>query len=164
MPDGPESCSVDRAMATALMGVAKFERFFRVAASLDVDKDDLRRYSDFITQKIYDLLLIAQANARANDHDLIQPHDLPITKGLQETIHQFRKLEEGMEIEPILEQLATLPPLDIPSDDTTRQQLPLVAGGLSLALARTFKIIKPDLANPQTKHWQQAFQLFDLLL
>ncbi|MDB6160484.1 MAG: hypothetical protein JWO04_4190, partial [Gammaproteobacteria bacterium] len=29
-----------------VMNIAKFERFFRLAASLDVDKEDLRRYSD----------------------------------------------------------------------------------------------------------------------
>jgi hypothetical protein len=28
------------------MGIAKFERFFRLAAGLDVDKSDLRRYGD----------------------------------------------------------------------------------------------------------------------
>ncbi len=151
-------------MTTTVMGVAKFERFFRVAASLDVDKDDLKRYSDFVNQKIYDLLLIAQANARANDHDMIQPHDLPITKGLQETIHQFRKMDEGIEIEPILAHLATVPALDIPADDDTGQQLPLVAGGLSLALARSFKIIEPDVKNPGSKHWERAFRLYDLLL
>jgi hypothetical protein len=33
-----------------VMGVAKFERFFRTAAGLDVDKQDLKRYSDFINR------------------------------------------------------------------------------------------------------------------
>jgi hypothetical protein len=32
-------------------GVVKFERLFRVAASLDVDNQDLKRYSDFIIAK-----------------------------------------------------------------------------------------------------------------
>ena len=41
-----------------VMRVAKFERFFRIAAGLDVDKEDLKRYSDCINQKIYDLLVI----------------------------------------------------------------------------------------------------------
>jgi Domain of unknown function (DUF1931) len=31
-----------------VMSVAKFERFFRVTAGLDVDKQDLKRYSDFV--------------------------------------------------------------------------------------------------------------------
>jgi hypothetical protein len=149
---------------TRATGVARFERFFRAAAGIDVDKDDLKRCNDFINQKIYDLLLIGQANARANDHDTVQPHDLPITKGLQETIHQFRSMDEGLAVEPILEELASLPPLDIPADDATQDRLPLIAGGLCVALARTFKIVDPKLVNPQTKHWEQAFRLFDLLL
>lgn len=33
-----------------VMSVAEFERFFRAAASLDVDKNDLKRYSDFVNQ------------------------------------------------------------------------------------------------------------------
>jgi hypothetical protein len=33
-----------------------------------------------------------------------------------------------------------------------------------VALARSFKIIDPDLKNPQTVHWERCFQIFDLLL
>ena len=49
-----------------VMSVAKFERFFRIAAGLDIDKQDLKRYSDFIKQKVYDLLVRAEATAKAN--------------------------------------------------------------------------------------------------
>ena len=74
-----------------LFGVARFERFFRAAAGLDVDKDDLRRFDDFLNDKIYDLLLRGQANAKANGRDVIEPQDLPITKGLQESIYAFKR-------------------------------------------------------------------------
>ena len=69
-----------------VMAISKFERFFRLAASLDVDKSDIKRYADFVNQKIYDLLLMGVATARANDRDIVQPWDLPITKDLQENI------------------------------------------------------------------------------
>ena len=49
---------------THVMGVAKFERLFRTAAGLDVDKQDLKRYSDFINHKIYDLLIRGEAAAK----------------------------------------------------------------------------------------------------
>jgi hypothetical protein len=49
-----------------VMSVEKFERFFRIAAGLDIDKQDLKRYSDFIKQKVYDLLVRAEATAKAN--------------------------------------------------------------------------------------------------
>src|ERR1700716_4415299 len=84
-----------------VISVAKFERFFRIAAGLDVDKQDLKRYSDFINQKIYDLLLRGQAAAKANGRVIIEPFDLPITKGLQESIHEFEKLDEQVELRPI---------------------------------------------------------------
>jgi hypothetical protein len=67
-----------------VFGVARFERFFRAAAGLDVDKDDLKRYRDFVHHKLYDLLLFGQVTAEANKRDLIEPHNLPITKGMQE--------------------------------------------------------------------------------
>jgi hypothetical protein len=76
-----------------VMAISKFERFFRLAASLDIDKSDIKRYSDFVQQKIYDLLLMGVATAKANDRDIVEPWDLPITKGLQENIHAFRGLD-----------------------------------------------------------------------
>jgi hypothetical protein len=146
------------------MPVNKFERFFRVAAGLDVDKKDLKRYSDFVNQKTYDLLVRGKAAATDNGRDIIQPSDLPITKGLQESIQQFRKIDEDMELKSILEYIATLPPLNLTYSYDTEERLPRVVGGLSVALARTFTIIDPDLKNPQTKHWERAFRVFDLLL
>ncbi len=76
-----------------LFGVAAFERFFREAAGLDVDKDDLRRFDEFVNVRIYDLLLRAVANAKSNGRDVIEPQDLPITKGLQESIQAFEAID-----------------------------------------------------------------------
>jgi hypothetical protein len=94
-----------------VMGVTKFERFFRAAAGLDVNKNDLKRYNDFVNAKLYDLFLTGTADAKANDRDIIEPQDLPVTKGLQESIHAFQKLEEGIELRPLLDQLGARPDL-----------------------------------------------------
>lgn len=147
-----------------VMAVPKFERFFRAAAGLDVDKDDLKRYSDFIHEKIHDLLVRGEANAKANLRDVIEPWDLPITKGLQERIREFEKLDEDIELEPILERLATRPQLSAELSQDTTAELPAIAGGLSVALARSFTIIDTTLVNPATEHWERAIRLFDLLL
>jgi len=147
-----------------VMSVPKFERFFRVTAGLDIDKTDLKRFSDFINRKIYDLLLRAQAAAKANGRDVIEPFDLPTTKGLQECLHEFRKLDEEIELEPILDHLMARPPLELAYSVETEARLPEVAGGLSVALARTFRIIDPNLKNPQSEHWERSFRIFDLLL
>ena len=88
-----------------VMSVAKFERFFRIAAGLDVDKQDLKRYGDFINRKVYDLLVRAEAVAKANGRTIIEPFDLPITRGLQESICEFENIDEQIELRPILEHL-----------------------------------------------------------
>ena len=147
-----------------VMGVDKFERFFRLAAGLDVDKDDLKRFSDFIGEKLYDLLVIAQANAKANGRDVLQPNDLPVTKGLQERIHEFRRLDEEVDLQPILLQLTAWPPLDVTVGEETASRLPAVVGGLTVALARTFRVLDPDLKNPQTTHWDRSTALMNILL
>ncbi|WUJ70076.1 DUF1931 family protein [Kribbella soli] len=147
-----------------VMAVHRFERFFRAAAGLDVDKDDLKRYSDFVSDKLHDLLLIGQGTAKANGRDVLQPRDLPVTKGLQESIHLFREIDEDIELQPILAQLAKWPPLDVTLSDEAESRLPEVVGGLSVALARTIKVMDPKVKNPQTAHWADAFRIFGLLL
>jgi hypothetical protein len=147
-----------------LFGIASLERFFREAAGLDVDKDDLRRFDDFVNDRLYDLLLRAVANAKANGRDIIEPQDLPVTKGLQESTHAFESIDEDVSLDGILERLTRRPPLDLAYSDETETRLPQIAGGLGVALARTFRILDEKVKNPQTRHWEQAGRLFDLLL
>jgi hypothetical protein len=147
-----------------VMGVAKFKRFFRVASGLEVDKSDLVRYDNFIHHTLYDLLTRAEAISQANNRGVIDVFDLPITAGLQKCVHVFEKLDEEIELEPVLERLATHPPLDRLVSESAEAELPRIAGGLSVALARAFTIIDPKLVNPSTPHWEQAFELFDLLV
>ncbi len=144
-------------------GVKHFERLFRLAASLDIDKSDVRRLAAFINQKLHDMLVIAVAHAKANGRDVILPHDLPITKGFQERIHEFRKYDVAVALQPVLDMLATLPPLELAYSVEVEEKLPEITGGLTVALAHAFKILDPDLKNPQSEHWERIEQLFDLL-
>jgi hypothetical protein len=150
-------------LPTHVMSVNRFERFFRIAAGLDVDKQDLRRYSDFVNQKIYDLLSCGEEMASANGHKVILPSDLPITRGLRQSIREFEAIDEKLELAPILDHMAARPPLGVRLAEETEIMLPAVAGGFSIALARTFKLIDPDLKNPRTEHWQRACSIFDVL-
>lgn len=147
-----------------VMGAARFERFFRVAASLDVDKSDLKRYDEFLDRKVYDLFVAAKATAKANGRDVIEPRDLPITKGLQERMHEFLKMDDDLEVVPLLEQLLARPSLGIAISEETEARLPAVAGGLSVALAQAFKVIDPRVKNPGSAEWDQVFRMFELLL
>ena len=54
--------------------------------------------------------------------------------------------------------------MDLVLSDEAEARLPELAGGISAALARCFRILSPDLRNPRTEHWEQAHRIFDLLL
>jgi hypothetical protein len=151
-------------MAMGLMAIPRYERFFRSVAEIDVDKDDLKRFSNFVFEQVYDMLIMAQATAKANLRDVIEPWDLPITKGLQECVHEFEKLDQDIELEPFLGDLAARPQLDEAIGEETQERIPAVAGGLAVALARSFKIIDPKVVNPSSEHWERAFRLFELLM
>jgi uncharacterized protein DUF1931 len=56
------------------------------------------------------------------------------------------------------------PPLDLAYGEAIDAQLPYIAGGLSMALAHTFKIIDPHVKNPRSDEWERSFRIFDLRL
>jgi hypothetical protein len=147
-----------------VMGFTKFERFFRAAGGVSVDRDDVKRYLDFVNDAIYDLLLIGQATAKANVRDVVEPWDLPVTKGLQESAHAFECLEEEIELGSILESIAARPPLDYAVSEATQARLPQLFGGISVALARIFKLLDADIKAVHSAEWERAFSLFRLLV
>lgn len=148
----------------AVMGVARFERFFRSAAGLDVHKNDLKRYNDFVNHKLYDLFVMARGTAKANDRDVIHRRDFPITRGLQESMHRFLALDEEIKLQPLLDEIASRPPLDVAVHEDAEARLPEIAGGLSFALARVFTIIEPEIKRPSTEDWETVFGVFDQLV
>jgi len=147
-----------------VMGFTKFERFFRAAGGVTVGRDDVKRYLQFVNDAIYDLLLMGQATAKANARDVIEPWDLPITRGLQESVHRFERLDEEIELRPVLDSLAARPPLDAALSEETQARLPLIFGGISVALARTFKLIDTEMKTVGSQEWERAFTLFRLLI
>jgi hypothetical protein len=76
------------------MGLAKFERLFRAAGGVSVDRD-VNRYLDFVNDAIYGLMVIGQATAKASVRDVIEPGDLPITKGAAVEHAPVRKTRRG---------------------------------------------------------------------
>ncbi|WP_211247973.1 DUF1931 family protein [Cryptosporangium arvum] len=77
--------------------------------------------------------MAGQATASSNGRDLVEPHDLPITEGLRENIHRFRKMDDDVELKPILDRLAPYPPLDRTPSAETEVRLPEIVGGLGWA-------------------------------
>lgn len=145
--------------------IARFERLFRVAAGVDIDKEDLRHYEGFLDVKVADLLRRACEVAQDSGRKVILPHDLPITKGLAKCIDDFRIIdtEEQLGLAPVLEKLGKRPQFDLSYDDEVYAQLPYIIGGMTVVLARSFKVIDPDVVGIVTAHWLRVLQLFDLV-
>ncbi len=147
-----------------VMAVKQFERLFHEAASLDIDKSDVKRLEDFVNQRLHALLVLGEVAAKANGRDVIEVYDLPVTKGLQEQIHQFRKLDESIDLAGILDQLARRPPLSLGYSAALEAKLPELTGAITMSLAKVFKAVDPKLKNPTTAHWEQVETIYDILL
>jgi Domain of unknown function (DUF1931) len=144
-------------------GFTKFERLFPEVGHVRVDRDDVKRYRDFVNDVLYDLLLIGQATAKANARDIIEPWDLPVTGGLQECMHQFERIDADIELRPILDSLAARPPLLSALSEETQARLPLLFGAVSVALARTFQIVDAEIVAVHTQEWDRAFSIVRVL-
>ena len=144
-------------------GIATFERFFRSVASIKIAKNDVRRFRAFVDEQIDDIAIAGRNSAKWNGRDVVVAQDLPITKGVQERMREFDKLEEAEEIRELLRQAVRLPPGDVTFAEDTERLLPELFGGLSVALARSFRVVDPKVANPSTVHWDRVFTLFRLV-
>lgn len=100
---------------TAPSGIPVFVRFFRSAAQLKTDRNDVKRFYDFVDGLIDDIAVAGRNAARWNGRDVIAPQDLPITKGLQERMREFDKFEEADEIRATLAETLRRPPPMSPS-------------------------------------------------
>jgi Domain of unknown function (DUF1931) len=145
-------------------GVRVFERLFRAAAGVDIHKQDVRRYREFVDAMIDDLAITGRNSAQWNGRDIIAPADLPITKGLHERMREFDKLDVAAEVRELLRQDLRRPPGDVTFSEETEDLLPEVFGGLTVVLARSFKLIDPSLVSPDTEHWDRVFELFRLIM
>ncbi len=148
---------------TQVFGGKKFEALFKNAAGLDVDKSDIKRLYELVNQKMHDFLQMGEVAAKANDRDIIQLYDLPITKGFQEHLREVRSYDENLNLEPILQQLATLPPLKLEYSREVEDALPELTGAITVALAKSFKAVNPELKNPKPQDWERVIDIFNLL-
>ena len=144
-------------------GIPVFQRFFREVASLDMDKDGLRRYRRFVDETIDDIAVAGRNSAKWNGRDVIAPQDLPITKGLQERMREFDGLDVAEEVRELLRATVRRPPGDVTFAEDTERLLPELFGGLSIALARSFRILDPRVVRPGAEHWDRAFAVFELV-
>ncbi len=148
----------------AVIGVTKLEALFRDAASLDIKKGHAKEITDIVEAKLLDLLIAAERNANMNGRDVIMESDLPVTKGLQESIIQFKKLESELELKDILDYLTTVPPLKYPLSADLEAKLPEVTGALLYVLAKIIKIVDGNDRAVDHDSINKAKEIMDLTL
>ena len=148
----------------AVVGFTKLEALFRKAASLDIHKGHAKEITDIVEKKLHDLLLAAERNANMNGRDVIWESDLPITKGLQETIIAFKQLDEELSIDDILAFLASVPPLKYPLAAELEAKLPEITGALLVVLAKVIKAVDDEARTVSHEAIEKASQILDLTL
>jgi hypothetical protein len=148
----------------AIIGFTKLEALFRKAASLDIDKGHAKAITDVIEKKVVDLLIAGERNANLNGRDVIWEGDLPITKGLQETIIAFKKLEEEIDLQDILNYLTTVPPLKYPLAAELEAKLPEITGAILVVMARIMKEIDTEKRRVNHELIERSSRIMDLTL
>lgn len=148
----------------AIVGFAKLEALMRKAASLDIDKSKAKEITDIVEKKLYDLLLIGERNAKYNGREVIWECDVPLAKGFLESIQEFKKLEEELPLQDILDFLATKPPLKYPLEAELEAKLPEIVGTLLYILAKIMKEVDPGVRKPSSEDIERAGRILDLTM
>jgi hypothetical protein len=147
-----------------IIGYNRLKKFLSRSAGLNIDKSDMERLTDLIGRKLSDLLVIGVRNASYNNRDIVMEPDLPLTKGFLEHMTKFRQCDEQIDLKPILDHLATYPPLERPLSSEVEAMLPELVGTLAMLAGQAMKIIDPDVKNPDSCLWERVACLMDLLL
>jgi hypothetical protein len=148
----------------AVAGAHNIELLFKKAAGLKADKSKVKQISDVIDEKLYDLLLVGEMNAKYNDRDVIWYSDIPLTKAFRESMNKFRELEEELELKPILDHLASLPPLKYGLEIELENRLPEIAGTIIYILASIIKEFSPKDRTISAEEFEKGVEILNLMI
>lgn len=147
-----------------VFGANRLEEFVLRVSDVELDKSDLDRLSSFVSDRLHDLLIVGVRNAGYNNRDLIMAADLPITKGLQESMQDFELYEKELDIESILDQLATYPMMDREPSQEVIDMLPSLMGTLIMVTTQLMTVVDPGVENPGSETWERVTETMDLLV
>jgi len=146
-----------------VVGFKKIEAVFKKAASLELDKSKADKIIDIVEKKFHDLLLVAVEKAGFNGRDIIMSADMPLTKGFEESIREFKKLEEEVDLKDVLLYLEQIPPLKYPISKELEEMLPEYIGALMLIVARVLKHVGAD-KKTSVEDIEKTSKILDLTL
>jgi hypothetical protein len=146
-----------------VVGFKKLEAVFRKAAGIDLDKSKADEIIDIVEKKFHDMLLVAVEKAGYNGRDVIMEPDMPVTRGFEESLRQFKELEEEVSLEDVLAYLEKIPPLKYPISADLEAKLPEYIGALMLIIARVLKEVGAE-RRPSTEDIERTKRILDLTL
>ena len=146
-----------------VVGFKKLEAVFRKAAGIDLDKSKADEIVDIVEKKFHDMLLVAVEKAGYNGRDVIMEPDMPVTKGFEESLRQFKELEEEVDIQDVLKFLEQIPPLKYPISAELEAKLPEYIGALMLIIAKVLKEIGAE-RKPSKEDIERTSRILDLTL
>jgi hypothetical protein len=147
-----------------IYGAYKIEQLFKKAAGLQLAKNKVKEIEEKVDQKLYDLLVAAEENAGYNHRDVIWLSDVPLTPAIKNSMKRFVELEEALELQSILDNLAVRPPLKYELEVELEKKLPEIAGTLIFVLAQIAKELSPRDKVVSEEDLQRAFDILDLTL
>lgn len=145
-------------------GAYKIEQLFKKAAGLQLAKNKVAAIEEKVDQKLYDLLVRAEENAGYNNRDVVWFSDLPLTKAMNASMQRFVALEEALELQPILDNLAVRPPLKYELEVELEKRLPEIVGTLIYILAHIVKAFSSNDKTVSEEALHRAFSVLDLTI
>ena len=147
----------------AVVGFTKLQAIFRKGAGLDIAKGHAKEITDIVDQKVYDLLVAGERNAKYNSRDVIWVCDVPLTAGFEKSIDAFKKLEEEIEVKDVVDTMAHYP-ATLALEVELEKRLPEIAGGLLLTLANIMKEVKHDDRSVDHEMIKRAKKVLDFTM
>jgi len=153
---------------TQIVGLTRLEALYRTFVGLDLDKGRARRILEIATKKLEDLFREGQEKAWARGSDVVEWSDLPLTRGLRQTIEFYKRERERLndprlDLTPIVERLEQeIKGLVI--GESVKENLQDLAATVLLLIGYVIKNIDPKARKPSNEDIERARRILDLTI
>ncbi|GAB6065886.1 DUF1931 family protein [Aquifex pyrophilus] len=120
-------------------GFDKLDHYFRTELGIDLTDETINLLLEGVKSTFGKLFYGAENRARFNGRNFIALADLNITKALEEHIENFKKIEEDMGVDELLEYISFIPPVEMEVGEDLRSEYRNIMGGLLLMYASVIK-------------------------
>ena len=153
---------------TRIIGLSRLEALYRTFTGLDLDKGRAEAILDLASRKLEDLFIAGLERAYARGSDVVEIIDLPITKGLRNTIEEYKRERERLndprlDLAPIVDYL-TGRITGLVIGESARSELQDLTAAILLLAGRVIKTIDPTTRKPSKEDIERARKILDLTL